>query len=322
MTQKEIAGALNITQATVSMALRGSPRISPALREAVARLAADSGYQPNIAGQMLRKKRTNVIGAILPRLTNLFYAELFQEVQKRLLPHGYMLYFSPASNREERARAIATLRQMCVAGVIGSTSACRELLELRRTGTAVVLYGGNSRLDGVSQVLPDREAGAEMLIRHLLERGRRRIAYFGGNSPECGRYRAYRKVLGEAGLPALNIPFDTDSALDPAGVSATLLDHLQRHPGIDAIFTHNDELAVAARRAIDIAGYSVPDDIALAGFDNIPYGMYMIPPLTTVEQPRGEIAEALIAELFASLRDPSHHAFVSIPCRLVVREST
>ena len=60
----------------------------------------------------------------------------------------------------------------------------------------------------------------------------------------------------------------------------------------------------------------------LAGFDNIPSGEYMIPPLTTVEQPRGEIAEALIAELFASLRDPAHNAFIPIPCRLVVREST
>lgn len=322
MTQKEIAKTLNITQATVSMALSGSTRISPALRETVVRLAADRGYQPNIAGQMLRKKRTNVIGAILPRLTNLFYAELFQEVQTRLIPHGYMLYFCPATNPEERTRAIATLRQMCVAGVIGSTSASRELLELRRAGIAVVLYGGNSRLGDVSQVLPDREAGAEALVRHLLERGRRRIAYFGGNSPLSGRYRAYRRVLAEAGLPELNIPFDSDSVPDPVTVTAILLDHLKRYPDIDAIFTHNDELAIAARRAIDIAGYSVPGDIALAGFDNIPSGAYMIPPLTTVEQPRGEIAEALIAELFAGLKDPSHNAFVSIPCKLVVREST
>ena len=193
---------------------------------------------------------------------------------------------------------------------------------LRRAGIAVVLYGGNSRLGDVSQVLPDREAGAAALVRHLLERGRRRIASFGGNSPLSGRSRAYRRVLAHAGLPELSIPYDSDSALDPDTVTETLLDHLKRRPDIDAIFTHNDELAVAARRAIDIAGYSVPDDIALAGFDNIPSGAYMLPPLTTVEQPRGEIAEALIAELFAGLKDPSHNAFVSIPCRLVVREST
>ena len=147
MTQKEIARTLNITQATVSMALRGSSRISPPLRETIRRLAADSGYQPNIAGQMLRKKRTNVIGALLPRLTHLFYAELFQEVQKRLLPRGYMLYFAPASTREEREKAIAALRQLCVAGVIGATSAYQELLELRKSGTAVVLYGGNQTID-------------------------------------------------------------------------------------------------------------------------------------------------------------------------------
>lgn len=101
MTQKEIARTLNITQATVSMALKGSGRISPAVREAVCRLAAEVGYQPNLAGQMLRRKRANVIGAIFPRLTNLFHAELFQEIQQSLLPHGFMLYLAPAGNSGE-----------------------------------------------------------------------------------------------------------------------------------------------------------------------------------------------------------------------------
>ena len=74
MTQKEIAKALNITQAAVSMALKGSKRISPTLRQSVHELAANTGYRPNLAGQMLRRKRSNVIGAVFPRLSNQFYA--------------------------------------------------------------------------------------------------------------------------------------------------------------------------------------------------------------------------------------------------------
>ena len=96
MTQKEIARALNITQAAVSMALKGSERISPKLRESVRKLAEDAGYQPNLAGQMLRGGRTSLIGAVFPRLTNPFYAELFQEIQNQLRPRGFLLYFAPA----------------------------------------------------------------------------------------------------------------------------------------------------------------------------------------------------------------------------------
>ena len=105
MTQKEIAKQLNISQATVSMALKGSERISPAVREAVQKLASDAGYRPNPAGQMLRLGRSNVIGAVFPSLTNSYYAELFQELQRGLEPHGYLLYFIPAETHPEAAAA-------------------------------------------------------------------------------------------------------------------------------------------------------------------------------------------------------------------------
>ena len=96
MTQKEIARKLNVSQATVSMALKGSARISQTLRDSVRKLADDSGYLPNLAGQLLRQGRCNVIGIVFPSLVNSFYAELYQELQRKLQPHGYLLYTSPA----------------------------------------------------------------------------------------------------------------------------------------------------------------------------------------------------------------------------------
>ena len=101
MNQKLIAEKLNISQATVSMALKGSPRISRALSETIRKLAEDSGYHPNLAGQLLRQGRSNVIGVILPSLVNKFYAELFQELQKLLTPRGYLLYFSQIQEKGE-----------------------------------------------------------------------------------------------------------------------------------------------------------------------------------------------------------------------------
>lgn len=157
MTQKEIAKQLNISQATVSMALKGSERISPAVREAVRRLAADIGYRPNPAGQMLRLGRSNVIGAVFPSLTNSYYAELFQELQCGLEPHGYLLYFIPAGSHAEAASAAASLQSMRVAGVVALGMFAEQLLPLRDDGIALVFYGGEQLIsEQVSQVLPDR----------------------------------------------------------------------------------------------------------------------------------------------------------------------
>ena len=323
MTQKEIAKSLNITQAAVSMALKGSERISPALRESVRKLAEETGYCPNLAGQMLRRKRVNVIGAVFPRLTNLFYAELFQEIQKQLLPRGYMLYLAPAETLEERRRAVENLRRMRVAGVIGLGYHLQELIPLKQDGIALVLYGGDSKLSaGVSQVLPDRYRAALELMRFLIARGRRRIAYLGAGVSGEPRLNAYNDALAEAELEPLPVRFCSSSAFGvmEAGFQA-LEQFLRQHPETDAVFAHNDELALAARRAVMLAGFSIPERIALAGFDNISSGAFLTPSLTTVDQPRKIITDALISELFATLEQPDHHAFVSIPCRLVVRES-
>ena len=323
MTQKEIAKALNITQAAVSMALKGSERISPGLRDSVRKLAENAGYQPNLAGQMLRGGRTSLIGAVFPRLTNPFYAELFQEIQNQLRPRGYMLYFAPAETPEELQKTVTILRQMRVAGVIGLANGGHELLPLTEDGIALVLYGGDTKLDlGVSQILPDRYEAALQLMHFLLARGRRQIAFLGAPLETEPRFRAYSDALRKAGRPLLPIPFATspDDSMH-AGFRATEA-FLRLHPETDAIFAHNDELALGAKRAIAFAGHSIPDDIALAGFDNISTGAYLTPSLTTVDQPRKQITNALIAELFESLKNPDHHAFHSIPCRLVIREST
>ena len=97
--------------------------------------------------------------------------------------------------------------------------------------------------------------------------------------------------------------------------------HLLEHPETDAIIAHHDELALVARRAILQTGRSIPQEVALTGFDNISIGRYVTPSLTTVEQPQKQIARSIIHELLESMKDPGHREFISIPCRLVIRES-
>ena len=321
MTQKEIAKLLNVSQPTVSMALKGSERISPSLREAVRNLAAHSGYRPNLAGQLLRQGRSNVIGAVFPSLTNGFYAELFQELQRRFLPHGYLLHLSQAESAEELAATADSLRRMQVAGVIAIGSAAGTLLPLRDEGIALVFYGGDTELDcGASQVLPDRYHAAAEVMNYLFKQGRRHIAFLGATYDIEPRFRAYREAVAAAGLPEVVIRSNGLGASMESG--CRMMEQLLReHPEIDAVFCHKDELAIGALRAAVKAGIRLPEQIALCGFDGIEAGEFTTPPLTSVEQPRREITASLVAELLAVLADPKHCRFVSIPCRLIVRES-
>ena len=102
---------------------------------------------------------------------------------------------------------------------------------------------------------------------------------------------------------------------------AAIRNHLEKYPETDAIIAHHDELALVARRAVLQTGRTIPQDVALTGVDNISIGRYMNPSLTTVEQPQREIAQAIIHELLESMKKADHQEFISIPCRLVIRES-
>lgn len=322
MNQKLIAEKLNISQATVSMALKGSPRISRALSETIRKLAEDSGYHPNLAGQLLRQGRSNVIGVILPSLVNKFYAELFQALQKLLTPRGYLLYFSQIQEKGGLEQLADYLKKLRVAGIIAIGNIAGELFPMCSRDTALVFYGGDKPLDlAASQILPDRfQAGLEM-TRYLIARGRRRIAFLGVSSQEEQRFRGYCRALNEAGIPfrpELAVP-GRDSLNSGYEMMRSVL---AGSPDTDGVFAHNDEIAIGAMRAAGEAGYSIPGRLSLAGFDNIETGRYLHPALTTVDQPREAIAELLAEELLASMNDSARHRLVTVPCRLIIREST
>lgn len=322
MNQKLIAEKLNISQATVSMALKGSPRISRALSETIRKLAEDSGYHPNLAGQLLRQGRSNVIGVILPSLVNKFYAELFQELQKLLTPRGYLLYFSQIQEKGGLEQLADYLKKLRVAGIIAIGNIAGELFPMCSRDTALVFYGGDKPLNlAASQILPDRfQAGLEM-TRYLIARGRRRIAFLGVSSQEEQRFRGYCRALNEAGIPFR--PELAVSGRDSLNSGYEMMRSvLAGSPDTDGVFAHNDEIAIGAMRAAGEAGYSIPGRLSLAGFDNIETGRYLHPALTTVDQPREAIAELLAEELLASMNDSARHRLVTVPCRLIIREST
>lgn len=319
MTQKEIAEILNVTQATVSMALRDSNRISPDLRESVQKLASDSGYRYNLAGQLLRKRKSNIIGVQFPRTTNLFFAELYQELHLLFEPKGYILHWiSPHKQCTE------ALRQFCFSGVIRigpSSDNCQSLTELVNDGVAVVLVNGEQHNQiGVCQVMTEKYKGVRELMNHLINTGRRKIVFMTSTKIDPFRHKAYMDSIKEADLEPRIVTVDNVEYMENGYNNTCRL--LKSMPDTDAIFACNDELAIAAKRAILQSGLRIPEDIALAAMDNIAISAYLSPPLTTVEQPIKIIAKAIMDELFLLFENPKRNSVVHIPCRLIIRDST
>jgi LacI family transcriptional regulator len=165
--------------------------------------------------------------------------------------------------------------------------------------------------------------GAQVITRHLLQFGRRRIAIVTGPNEQDvskNRLRGYRMALEEAGVP-FREELVVGGNFEPSSGSAAVESLLASGRRFDAIFASNDQMALGALRALHAAGVCVPDDVALAGFDDDPAGRFTIPALTTVHQPLYEMGSAAARTVVAAAEGQPIERHIEIPARLVVRES-
>ena len=322
MTQAEIAKKLNLTQATVSMALNHNPAISENTRNRVLELAGRCGYRPNIAGQMLRRKRTNIIGVILPMLTNSYFAELFLLLQDHLEKAGFVLHLSQVRNQEEFSSALESLRRINIGGLITLAEYSSALNELKESGLPIALYGASHNMPGICQVSPDHYAAGFEMTEYLISRNCRRLLFAGRRFSQEARCTGFLAACAKHGItPAGILPLGEDEAANPEAGLRLMNDFLDSGRCCDAVFAHNDELALGVIRSAREHNIRVPEDMLVGGFDNITLSEYLSPSLTTVEQPKAEIANALAGELIKSIADSSYEGRVNIACRIVKRAS-
>ena len=322
MTQAEIAKKLNLTQAAVSMALNHHPAISDATRRRVLELAGKCGYRPNLAGQMLRRKRTNIIGAILPMLTNSYFAELFLLLQDHLEKAGFVLHLSQVRNRTEFESALDSLRRINIGGLITLAEAPELLLELKAAGLPMAVYGASHNIEGVCQVAPNHYAAGFEMTEYLISRGCRHLVFAGRRHKEEARCKGFEDACAKHKIvPEEILDFDSGEMAAPENGWKMMSEFFSRKTPCDAVFAHNDEFALGVIRAAREHGIRVPDDLLVSGFDNISLSEYLSPSLTTVEQPKELIASSLAGELIKSIADSTYSGRVDIACRIVKRQS-
>jgi len=330
---KDIARAGGVSHSTVSRALSDSPLVSADTKVRLKRLAHEMGYSPDAQARSLVMGRTRTIGVVVTTITDPFIAEIVQAIESTARDNGYSVILSGSSAEPEREiAAVEMLQSKRVDGVIVTSSRVGALYQqyLDRLGVPVVLINSHREERGpyTFSVTVDNRHGGYLATEHLLRLGHRRIAYVTGpanHSDDLGRLEGYCQALARDGLlfePGLVAP-GTGRA-EGGEQALPVLTGLREPP--TAVFCYNDMTAVGLLRAARQAGLSVPQDLSIVGFDDIPFASYVCPPLTTIAQPKFEMGQQAVQMVLALIghEDPEDGqvANVVVKGQLIVRESS
>ena len=326
-TIKDVARVAGVSVATVSRALNGRANVTAQTRERVMGVVAQLRFVPSSAAQSMITRRTHTVGALLPDLHGEYFSELIRGIDLAARARGLHLLVS--SSHGDAAEAAAALRAM--------NGRVDGLLVMSPHVNANFLWGNvpddlpavlmNTRVVGGrhSSFAVDNHGGASAMVRHLVERGHRDIAFVAGpdsNFEANERLRGYRDAIAEL-LPdviehVLQGDFTQESGFRVGSQVVALTDRPT------AVFASNDMMAIGCLSALNEAGLQVPRDIALAGFDDIPISRYMNPTLTTVRARITELGGLALERLASAIEEPGRISaqHQTLRADLIVRQST
>ena len=334
LTMKDIARALGVSVATVSRALKNNPSISQDKREQINEYARKHNFTPNVIAENLRKSRvtpTKFIGVIVPQLTHFYFSSVLSGIETKASSHGYSLIVAQSNETYDREVAICrSFYENKVCGVIVSQAKNTEKYEhfeqLMSNGVPLVFYDRICTGVNADRVVVDDYMGAFNAVKHLIDTGCRRIAFYGTSMKleiSKNRFNGYKDALQNHGLSVDEhyIRF-CDNREDAEAITPELL---QSDTPPDAFFAVNDDTAIGILYTAKHMGFRVPQDISVCGFTNGYRAMASDPMLTTVEQ-RGvqvgeEAADILIGKVEKTIPfDKAQRRIVRT--RLVVRGTT
>ncbi|MEP9401003.1 LacI family DNA-binding transcriptional regulator [Sphingomonas sp. VNH70] len=322
-TIRDVARAADVSVASVSRVLNGLNNVRPALREKVEAAAAQLGYVPHAGARSLSLARSNAIGVLLPDLHGEFFSELLRGMDREASARGLQLLLSNMHADPARAvEALHTMRGRVDGMVVMAPHIDPDRLAGHMPGgvPAILVNCAPHHLPR-PELRIDNVLGARMMVEHLVAAGRRRILHLAGpvgNIDAEERVEGYRAAMRDAGLEPC---VERGTFLEESGVA--LAERLIRErSGIDAVFAANDMMAIGVLMTLRRAGVAVPDDIALAGFDDVPLARLISPALTTLRIDIARLGERAVIRLINLIaggedRNIEHRAPV-----LVVRETT
>jgi len=325
----DIARMAGVSESTVSRALADSPVVAKRTRAYIKQLAREAGYRVDPVARSLRSRRSNIVCVAVPLmhaheqpLSDPFMMTMLALLADALTARGCSMLLSKLDRHQDHwVEDLASGSRADGVIMLGQSSEHAALDAAARGGLPMVVWG--SRIDGQAYVSigSDNLRGGELATAHLIEIGRRRIAFLGDERlPEVApRFAGYRSMLERHGLefdPRLHARSHFLSE-DAYRLTRAML---KKADPPDAVFAASDVIALGAIRALTEAGHRVPQDISLVGFDDIPLAAYSQPPLTTVRQDLAQAATLLVNGVLGLIAGEQLES-VELAVRLVVRDS-
>ena len=319
-TIRDVARRAQVSVASVSRALNNLDNVSERTRERVADAVRELGYVPHAGARSLSLARTNAVGVVLPDLHGEFFSEIVRGMDHEASERGYFLLLSNMhAGNAQSASALRALRGR-VDGLIVMAPhlSAEELADALPSGTPSILV--NTRSDDHPGIRLDNAAGARAVADHLIAIGRTRIVHIAGpvgNVDAQERSAAFRDALESKCVGLEIVQGDFTEGSGEAAIETLLAGGAK----FDAVFAANDMMASGALHALHSHGLSVPEDVAVAGFDDIPLARYL--GLTTVSVRIAELGERAFDCLIDMLEDAEKTCGQELHSpQLVIRSTT
>lgn len=333
-TITDLARLAGVSPGTVSRALAGKSLVNAQTREKIVALAREHGFRPNQMASGLRRQKTGVIGVVIPlghdirqQISDSFFMTLLGFLADELTHEGYDLMLRrvvPDSDEDWLDRFIGSGMIDGVI-VIGQSDQFERIEEVAENYTPMVVWGNHQEGQRHCVVGTDNRLGGRLAVEQLIAGGAKRIAFLGDTGPMefAARFAGAQDVAARLGVAPV-MPLATHLSPDRAGeeIAGHLAAHLRAQGGrdIDGIFAATDTLAALCLTELRAQGLSVPGDVRLVGFDDLPIARQTVPPLTTVRQDIAAGARGLVDLLLRRLAGETTESLV-LPPELVLRET-
>ena len=327
---QDLADLAGVSRATASRALSDNPRISKKTRDRVQALAKTHGYVINRRARDLRLQRTSIISVVFmldmrskQHMSDLFFMEMLGAIADASSDRDYDLLLTHAPDSGDLDATVNNILQRSDGVIfVGQEKRHQQLNAIAERGHPIIVWGQRVPGKHYPVVGSDNFEGGRAVTLEILSKGRSRIAFFGSvDNPELSaRFSGYKAALSECGIafdPQLH--FEVPFGMEEAQPAVARL--LEQRSDFDAVVCMSDVMAMATIGALQGFGLSVPDDVAVTGYDNISLSAFTRPALTTVSQNIGMAGEALVDGLLARIRGESVPD-ITLPAELVVRHSS
>ena len=327
VTIKDVAREANVSVATVSRVLNGSGPVSEETGRLIREVAGRMRYVPHNGARSLITSKTETLGVLLPDLYGEFFSEVIRGMDNTAQRHGFHLLISRSDADKDGIETAMRAMRGRVDGVVAMSPDldAESLLNLPST-IPLVLLCSVPRGNAIDSLTIQNSRGAREMVNHLVACGHTRIAIIKGsarNYDAAERLRGYRMALRDGGMtPEASLEREGDFT-EAGGYAATLeLLSMQKRP--TAIFAANDSMAIGALSALRESGVRVPEEMAVAGFDDIPLARFMDPPLSSVHVPICELGARAVEILLHGVTHKNDHERrrERVSTKLVIRRST